>query len=77
VASLLQRLSLQLLRGVLPGYLSLAADLKFADVPNVLAAISKVPATRLAAEVVSGRLAMKAINGSLASCQATCLWPLT
>jgi hypothetical protein len=49
----------------LPGYLSPAADLKFADVPDVLADISKVPAARLAAEILSGRLDMMAINGSL------------
>ena len=57
--------------------LEVADAAKFADVANVLAAISKVPAARLAAEIVSGRLAMKAINGSLASCRATCLWPLS
>ena len=31
--------------GKFPGYLSPSAGLKFADVPNGLAAISKVPAT--------------------------------
>jgi ribulose 1,5-bisphosphate carboxylase large subunit-like protein len=36
-----------------------ASDLKFADVPNVLAASFNVPAARLAAEIVSGRLARR------------------
>jgi hypothetical protein len=53
--------------GKLPGYLSLSARRKFADVPNVLAALSKVPAAKLAAEILSGRLDMVAIFGSLAT----------
>eukprot|EP00913_Durusdinium_trenchii_P017732 g16664.t1 len=64
--------------GKFPGYLSPSAGLKFADVPNGLAAISKVPAggwtqillymgwcevLRLSAELANGRLAMMAIIG--------------
>ncbi|CAE7821823.1 unnamed protein product, partial [Symbiodinium sp. CCMP2456] len=57
--------------GKLPGFLSPSAGLKFADIPNGLAAVSKVltssdPAEKtkkLSAELANGRLAMMAIIG--------------
>jgi hypothetical protein len=45
--------------GLVVGYLSPSAGLKFADLLNVLATFSKIPAARLAAEIVNGRLARR------------------
>ncbi|CAE7198804.1 FCPA, partial [Symbiodinium sp. KB8] len=60
--------------GKFPGYLSPSMDLKFADIPNGLAAIGKVPVAgwaqilaymkkKLNSEIANGRLAMMGIIG--------------